>query len=405
VTLLGALLLILLSCLNQNVALDAPTRRAVSPVIHVVADSTGAAAALSLGWRTGIPGALVVIRQSGEMTAVVDSGITNLGGYRDLSSLAAGSYTVSVVRLLTGSDRASLAPDESVEAFALEADLPVGSADTITVAVLPAVRGSLLTNEWSFTPGYYGQYPYKTGGFWELYNNADTTLYLDGLILGEGFLQTIETIRSCSTAASEFLASDGVWVAQLNQFPGTGYDYPVLPGHAVVVATDAIDHSSLFKNALDLRSANFEFTGPADVDNPDVPNLIWLGPGQSIDGHGESFFSLGGVPVVARRLDTAMLARKADGFGNTYWKVPAGDLIDVAALRYYDTFGHPKCPALVNPAISLDVSDGGYGPDPFLVSQHRRVLYSRSDGQMVLLNTRSSRTNFIDGARTPGIIP
>ena len=395
------------ACIGQNVSVDDPTLHAVAVTIHIVPDTANAATEIQqLGWSGGVPGATVVLRSTDSASVVLDSGQTDANGNLNVGIVPHGNYRVTIRRLLGAADRTLLQPTSSLEAFVLDGDVPLGNASTVTVAALASTRGSLLTSEWFFWPGYYGQYSYETGGYWKLYNNADTTVYLDGLLLGEGFLQTIETqLQTCAVAAQQFLPADGAWAAQLNQFPGTGRQFPLPSGQSVLIATDAIDHRPLFQNALDLRDAAFEFIGPADVDNPSVPNMVWLGPQRSREGHGESFFSLGGVPLIALPLDTGSLARKVDQGGNAYFKLPASDILDVAALRYFNSYGHVECPALVNPSLNRDVLDAGYGSDPFIVSEHRRILYTRSDGRQILSNTRSSRTDFVDGQRTPTAIP
>jgi hypothetical protein len=397
----------LLGCIGQNVSVDAPTLRVVSVVIHVLPDSQTASADIgALGWGGGVPGATVVIRQADPAGAVVDSGQTDADGKLDVGAISPGVYRISLLRVLGAVERSKLSPNSALEAFALEANVSLGGAATATMRALGSLRGSLVTSEWFFAGGYYGQYPYTTDGYWKLYNNSDTTVYLDGLILGAGYNQNIEGVSySCAQAATDFEPPDGVWVSQLNRFPGTGRDYPVAPGQAVVVATDAIDHRPYFQNALDLSNANFEFIGSADTDNPAVPNMIWLGPEQSPEHHGESFISISGVPLILSPMSVDSLPRKITPGGYEYWKVPRDEILDVFAWSYYNTYGHVPCQHMLNTSINADIAIGGYGADPFLVSTHRRVLYERSDGRKILIHTTSSSTDFTDGPRTPGVIP
>ena len=60
------------------------------------------------------------------------------------------------------------------------------------------------------------------------------------------------------------------------RFPGSGTDYPLAPGHAALVAKEAIDHSAISPWQPDLSHADFEW--PVGVNNPDVPNLQDIGP-------------------------------------------------------------------------------------------------------------------------------
>lgn len=61
--------------------------------------------------------------------------------------------------------------------------------------------------------------------------------------------------------------------------PGTGKDYPVLPGKSILIVDNAINHTEANPNSFDLTKADFEWydesTNPnfMDVNNPDVPDM------------------------------------------------------------------------------------------------------------------------------------
>ena len=111
------------------------------------------------------------------------------------------------------------------------------------------------------------------------------------------------------------------------------------------------------------------------------------------------------MPLIVLPIDPSTLPQKISTAGVPAKKVPIDRLLDDFAWMYYDTYGYQPCAHMLNPAINRDVKRGGYGPDPFLVSANRRVLYTRPDGRKILLHTKSSRTDFADGSRTPGVIP
>jgi hypothetical protein len=178
---------------------------------------------------------------------------------------------------------------------------PLGDVDTITVrgnkiltlqapVVVDTIKTGLLTksalviNEIYYAgPNNNAYYVYDQ--FIELYNSADTTVYLDGVILCRG--------RGNQNPQVDSL--DYVEVLYIYQFPGvpkTGRDYPVAPHQFVVVAQDAIDHSQFIKTALDLSGADWEFYNPynSEIDNP-APNVVNVIPENSVDfmlnqGHG-----------------------------------------------------------------------------------------------------------------------
>jgi hypothetical protein len=103
--------------------------------------------------------------------------------------------------------------------------------------------------------------------FFELYNNSDTSVYLDGMV----FLRL---------GTSE-LFSDSLKVTNIYQFPGTpktGREYSMGPKEFVVLAMRAFNHNigPLKGKTVDLSNADWEFYNmiePGAYDNPNVPNI------------------------------------------------------------------------------------------------------------------------------------
>lgn len=402
--LLLLLLFVTFGCVSQDIDVAAPAISLREVTVRVLPDTEYIAAAATLGWTSGVPEVDVRLRQLDSAATPLDSGRTVKDGIT-LGPLAAARYGVSLLRPLTAPERSSL-PGISFEGLALDAEFSVTSADTLSIMALGATRGSLVTSEWFFTAGWYGEFPYDLSGYWELYNASDTTIYLDGLMLGQGFAQFIETNPySCSQSEKEWLPPNGVWVQRFDKFPGGGSDYPLQPGEVAVVAGYAIDHRPVFRNALDLREADFEFGSPSGVNNPDVPNMIWLGPERAREG---AIFASGiGVPIVMLPVDPYSLpvqyTTKATS-PQQFRKVPIEYILDIFAWRPA-TPGFTPCRFMINPAINVDVETRGAAPDPFLVSTHRRLLTTTGNGRRILIRTRSSKTDFEDGLRTPGVLP
>jgi len=135
----------------------------------------------------------------------------------------------------------------------------------------------LLINEVFFCGSDYSKF-YFYDQFVELYNSSEDTLYLDGCII----------TRNYSTALPDLEDIDYVRAIYAFQFPGTpvtGREYPIYPGQHVVVASDAIDHSALSANGVDLSGADWEFYNPlgSDYDNPEVPNVVSIHPDRTTD--------------------------------------------------------------------------------------------------------------------------
>jgi len=249
-----------------------------------------------------------------------------------------------------------------------------------------------------------GPYPYA--GFLELYNNSDTTIYLDGLTLGNGkmLITSQGSYNTCTDYTDMLNDSTGVWAADLFRFPGSGRDYPVPPGGAVVLATDAVDHRIVNDSATDLTHADFEFIGPSDVDNPVVPNMITLGERVTPLGHG--WFPQGGsAPFVALPLIPDTLpSRVVYTYSVKYFHVARAAVISFSLFEFVDP-RYPECSPIVAPVFDAAPAIDPYS-DWYWPSFKRKVVRYLPDGRAVLQNTRTSAQDFeYTFPRTPGVVP
>ncbi len=198
--------------------------------------------------------------------------------------LVAGNYTVS-----------GFASNDEFN-FIAEKKIIVADQDQTVDLVLepaPKVKGGIIFKELYYTgvPSYYFK-----DGFYELVNNSDEVMYLDGIIFTEiqrGYGATASTwMDSLGNIPSDFYPLDGY----VMQFPGNGTEYPVQPGQSVVIAAQAYNHGTEADStkmarkltdadqpspAGDLSTADWELHLPAkanvNYENPDVPslNVIW----------------------------------------------------------------------------------------------------------------------------------
>ena len=198
--------------------------------------------------------------------------------------LVAGNYTVS-----------GFASNDEFN-FIAEKKIIVADLDQTVDLVLepaPKVKGGIIFKELYYTgvPSYYFK-----DGFYELVNNSDEVMYLDGIIFTEiqrGYGTTASTwMDSLGNIPSDFYPLDGY----VMQFPGNGTEYPVQPGQSVVIAAQAYNHGTEADStkmarkltdadqpspAGDLSTADWELHLPAkanvNYENPDVPslNVIW----------------------------------------------------------------------------------------------------------------------------------
>ncbi len=381
-------------------------------VLSIQVDGEDAAVASQLGWTAGIPGAAVTIASGGGDTAVgapLATLVADSEGQVSVPDLPDGKYFVQVHRLLSDAEMARLAPGEDVVGFMTQTVVNRGS---VMLPVPASHRHSIVISEWSF---YAETIPntdhWQYGGYLELANNSDTTVYLDGLLIGLGHPVVLAAAwTSCEEAEVVDNDRDGVWISLSDSLPGTGRDHPLAPGAVALMATDGIDHSTVTPEGLDLSHATFEFVGTIDADNPAVPNTIHLGPREDPFGHGLILDWLTStLVVVALPVDTAALAKREWG-SFPAWRIPRARVLDVFTVFWpgATAFGS-LCPILVNasfdrrpaPFDGVRMDNGSAGR----WSVQRKVAVVQAGGRKILQHTRTTDADFFLGLRTPFQLP
>ena len=363
--------------------------------------------ARALGWTAGVPGAEVRVHRIGTDFAW-ETVITDGQGTAYLPQLVSGRYRLAAYRPLTDDESAAA----GVSALAAGRIVDVaGDGTEQSVELVPNRSESLVISEvYAPSTGIPGHgFSYRFHMFFELYNNSDQTLFLDGLTFGRAQFIDIDTPHTPCAASAPFRKDpDGLWVRFLHRFPGGGGEYPLAPSAAVVVAKDAIDHSVIDPRFPDLSNADFELFGSADVDNPDVPNVVEVGHQSWFDGHGMEFFDNQSL-FIAHEVDIASLER-------VVWTTPAGDsevlrvsaadLIDVVWLETDNPLNDQqfeRCDGVVHERF--DQLGGGYRDRGVLtVSVHRVGLPGGAGVAGRLQDTNVSAVDLIEAPITPGTI-
>ena len=68
------------------------------------------------------------------------------------------------------------------------------NSSLVPVRVPAARKKGLIISEFAFNSGVLpGVTGYSNGGYFELYNNGDTTVYLDGMLVGEAIALPFKT--------------------------------------------------------------------------------------------------------------------------------------------------------------------------------------------------------------------
>lgn len=363
--------------------------------------------ASALGWTDGaVPAAEVTLERPGE-PATRQQLTTDSSGVVRLDRLLTGEYRVSMQRVLSLGEKARLGPgDADVDVVAAGEDFGVTAPATArALDAYAGRRGSLVISE-VFNRWLSEGNPYFFATWIELYNNSDTVIYLDGKLVGEAAPEYEEEgTHSCADYVSYATDSLGLWAPYVEQFPGTGRQYPLGPGQAVLIAQDAIDHRPAAPGADDLSRADFEMIGDADldVDNPAVPNMITRGGGMAL-GHG-LWWSIAHIAAfVADQVDLDTLPTARPTYNMLRWRLPNAVVLDVALFMAPSDYGRTPCRHLVpdrfehQPARIIPESQS----DPRSLS--RKVLEGLAGCR--LQRTRNSARDFVlRWPRTPGTVP
>lgn len=124
---------------------------------------------------------------------------------------------------------------------------------TYNMTVKAGIKGNIIFKELYFcgVPSYYFR-----DQCYELYNNSNSVVYLDGLHLANLAPSTATTsLPTWEYGLENFVYAERVW-----KFPGDGDDYPLQPGESIIVAQHARNHQEAnAESPVDLSGAEFEF--------------------------------------------------------------------------------------------------------------------------------------------------
>jgi hypothetical protein len=388
---------------------EPPPPGASSLTITIAPDPADIGAAQALGWSAGIPGAEVKVSPVDSTLGSTQTLTSSAAGTVTVSGLKEATYLVETRRPFSSSDLAKSGVGDA-DGFAGRSFIQVSPSVPATTVLVPASRRrSLLIEEFSWYPVLLpGGTGYYDGGFIELYNNSDTTVYLDGMTIGQPMeiFNNFDPPFQCSTFETYRNDPTGIWAQMHFMFPGTGRDYPLAPGRLTVVAQDAIDHRAIYPGLPDLSGAQFEFLGPADVDNPASVNLI----DRSYDSgnpHGMTHIASGGTFFLASKVDHSQLATGRDPRSSRIiYKYPASTILDLFST-VFAVNGHPEwpyCSELVNKAFDREFGRFLTGDDTteFKFSEVRKIIGTTADGRPIVQSSRSSAADFVKGPLTPG---
>ena len=366
--------------------------------------------ARTLGWPDGIPGAAVVLRREGGSDVTAS---TNAQGTVSFADLVEGNYQLTVSRAFSQTEIGMLAAsDRDVSAWGGARGVSISNAGgsvPLEITVAAARRGSLVFSE-VLSDAFITFQPdgtrYNFSGYLELFNNSDTTITVDGILIANTSTPSINygTSTSCTVARDLYADTTGVWADIVYELPPVGRR--LKPGEFIVIATDAIDHRPFgVRDVYDMSGADYEvYQGLGDVDNPSVPNLISVGTvvaHSAYSTHGTSWFELNNAIALALPQNAAGLVRRLNVPQNhDYLFLPRNTLLDVISYYREDN----RFPPLCAPAVGANIDAAPYliGRDPQIGISYQR---SRVPGTAYLRRSRSSARDFSLLATTPFKIP
>ena len=392
------------ACDLPEVTLADPSAETAQRWVTIDVHLEDSALAVALGWEDGVPDAEVFITRVGDRFAP-RTGLTDSTGAVRFESVVAGQYRIAAHRVLTGEEAAHTSG--VVRAFGDGLKEWLSPTSVLKLSLRIDQAGSVVFSEaYPVVTTFADKYQWYQ--YFELYNNGGTTVFLDGMLWGWGWKTDSDyPLYGCAQTEAWRNDSLGLWVAHMHQFPGGGTDYPLAPGQTVTVALDAVDHSIVNPKYPDLTHADFELSGEADADNPDVPNLQQVGPTPWYRGHGLDL--LAGPPwFLALATDPASLVQRRDPFWFLDWvRVPTSSLLDVVTaslmVPHMERMNAPCATSVARSLDRLEAAVPSIGSDTN-TSMHRRVLRTTPDGRVILQDVNTSFVDFVEGRQSPGRI-
>ncbi len=178
------------------------------------------------------------------------------------------------------------------------ADILIQTSDDLTLETIKTVQswrnvepGELLIEEVFFTGALIESTNTSDTSegdqYFKLTNNADHTVYADGVLLVLGFHNSNAATTGANYTYPEL--TDEIPVGTVYAIPGKGTDVPVEPGQSIVIAMAAENFAKDNPNGVDLSGADFELYDEndffPDTDNPDVANMnCWFKSSFTITG-------------------------------------------------------------------------------------------------------------------------
>jgi hypothetical protein len=201
---------------------------------------------------------------------------TDSNGVVEISGIISDDYLVTAnrwmlpdeMKILTGVSRGDIKLTNTNSRII---NFSPDAGNEIIIPTEKAIRNSPIVISEIYACGPQGAGLYYQDKYVEFYNQSDSVVYLDGLVVAVVFANYYLGIRYSTDP-------DFVHTKSIYKFPGNGKENPIRPGQFIVCAAEAINHKLIAPNSIDLSHADFEFYKPTGtgIDNPNVPNMVYI---------------------------------------------------------------------------------------------------------------------------------
>ena len=185
--------------------------------------------------------------------------------------------------------------------------------------------------------------------------------------------------------------------------PGTDKKYPLNPGESIILCQYATDHTvpELNPNSIDLSSCEFEWYEPSNTNqtdqdainlkmafpiNPSSPYKVW-----STTTNGPAFAMF----FPTEEFTNDKIATDQNNGVSTSYPVPASIILDaVEAIKDETQVQNKRVPTSLDAGYIWVTDDNGEPAIQVGKSIVRKVLYTASDGHVILQDTNNTTNDF-----------
>ena len=233
--------------------------------------------------------------------------------------------------------------------------------------------------------------PYFRDQYYELYNNSNNVQYLDGLCIGDMYpgKATVELPTWDVENPDDHVFFSTIW-----QVPGTGKDYPLQPGEAIIIAQMGDNHQkpNLNPNSpVNLISVEFEtFVKSTSLvsDNPALNMQIAFWPKRPPQWLVTVFGGAYAIFYPSESIDDSKFVSPKGSTAKCYM-IPNGDIMDaVECITNEASIQLKRVPAI------LDAGAATVGATYCSKSISRKIKETLPDGRIIFFDTNNSTEDF-----------